>query len=141
MRYYQGNYRPTHPEKYVGDVTSIQYRSSWELRFMRYADTNASILKWASEEIVIPYISPLDNQPHRYFPDFIIQTKDKTYIVEIKPSVQCKEPVFKKGTHKRRMIREVSAWAVNQAKWKAATHYANKKGMQFQIITEQELGI
>ena len=46
--------------------------------------------QWQSEEFWIPYISPIDNRMHRYFPDFFIKYNDKTgklrtMVVEIKP--------------------------------------------------------
>ena len=58
----QGKFRPKNPEKYKGDPTNIIYRSSWELTVFKYLDTNSSILKWASEEIFIPYRHPLTNR-------------------------------------------------------------------------------
>ena len=56
---YKGKYRPSYPEKYRGDYTNIVYRSLWELKFMKYCDSNENILEWGSEEIVLPYVSPL----------------------------------------------------------------------------------
>ena len=73
---YKGKYKPTYPEKYLGDPTNIIYRSLWERKFCKYCDLNDSIIKWASEEITIPYRSPIDNRIHRYFPDFYIKYKD-----------------------------------------------------------------
>ena len=57
---------------------------------MRYCDKNSNILEWGSEEIIIPYRSPLDQRIHRYFPDFYIKVRDnsgkvKKYVIEIKP--------------------------------------------------------
>ncbi len=87
---YKGKYRPSNPEKYRGDYTNIVYRSLWELKFMKYCDSNENILEWGSEEIVLPYVSPIDNRYHRYFPDFYIKVKErggkiKKYVIEIKP--------------------------------------------------------
>ena len=70
---YKGKYRPTNKRKYKGDVNSIVYRSLWERKFMVYLDTNPDITEWGSEEIVIPYVSPLDGKRHRYFPDFYVR--------------------------------------------------------------------
>ena len=67
---YRGKYYPSFPRKYKGDPTNIIYRSLWERKFMVYCDKNTNILEWASEEIAIPYRSPIDNRVHRYFPDF-----------------------------------------------------------------------
>ena len=73
---YKGKYRPTNKRKYKGDVNSIVYRSLWERKFMVYLDTNPDITEWGSEEIVIPYVSPLDGKRHRYFPDFYVKTNN-----------------------------------------------------------------
>ena len=43
---------------------------------MKYCDSNPNILEWGSEEVVIPYRSPLDNRVHRYFPDFYMHIKE-----------------------------------------------------------------
>ena len=57
---------------------------------MKYCDHTDSILEWGSEEIIIPYRSPIDNRVHRYYPDFYIKVREKSgriskYIIEIKP--------------------------------------------------------
>ena len=44
---------------------------------MVYCDKNDNILEWASEEIAIPYRSPIDNRVHRYFPDFYMKVKER----------------------------------------------------------------
>ena len=80
--YYQGKFSPKNYKKYKGDPTNIIYRSSWELTFMKYCDSNPNVLEWGSEEIVIPYKSPLDNRYHRYFVDFYIKVKEKTGVVK-----------------------------------------------------------
>ena len=95
---YKGKYYPSYPRKYKGDPTNIIYRSLWERKFMVYCDKNESILEWASEEIAIPYRSPIDNRVHRYFPDFYMKVKErggkvKRYVIEVKPSKQTKQPV------------------------------------------------
>jgi hypothetical protein len=40
---------------------------------------------------------------------------------------------------KRRYIKSVQTWLVNEAKWKAATKVCEKKGWSFQILTEKQL--
>ena len=87
---YKGKYSPSYPRKYKGDPTNIVYRSLWERKFMVYCDLNENILEWGSEEIVMPYRSPVDGKVHRYFPDFYIKVKESTgrikkMIIEIKP--------------------------------------------------------
>ena len=60
------NFYPTNPEKYIGDLTNIKMRSSWEIKFAKYCDTNPSVLKWNSEDIHIPYWSTLENKQRTY---------------------------------------------------------------------------
>jgi hypothetical protein len=79
---YKGRFVSTNPQKYVGDSTNIVYRSSYELKFMKWCDMNSSVKRWASEEIVIPYISPIDGKKHRYFPDFLIEIRTKDNIIQ-----------------------------------------------------------
>ena len=88
---YKGKYKPQNPQKYIGDVNNIIYRSLWERRFMVFCDATDAILKWSSEEIIIPYYFPIDKKVHKYFVDFVVQMKDKdnnikTYLIEIKPA-------------------------------------------------------
>ena len=73
---YKGKYQPTNPQKYRGDYSNIIYRSLWERKFMKYCDLNENILEWGSEEIALPYRSPIDNKIHKYFPDFYIKVKE-----------------------------------------------------------------
>lgn len=141
--YKQGFFKPRFPDKYIGDPTNIVYRSGWERRVMQYLDENTSILKWASEEVVIPYISPLDNRPHRYFVDFYVEAKMadgsmKKMLIEVKPAAQTKPPKTPKRKTKR-YITEVKTWGVNDAKWRAAREYCKDKGWEFLIVTEAQL--
>ena len=119
---YKGKYRIVSPAKYKGDIQDVVYRSSWELKFMKWCDTNTSVLEWGSETVIIPYKSPVDSKTHRYFVDFYIKVRDKKgviskYLVEIKPEKFTKPPAIpKKQT--RRFIEEVFMYGTNQAKWK-----------------------
>jgi hypothetical protein len=141
---YKGWFKPRNPQKYKGDPNGIVYRSSWELRVMKYLDDNPAVVWWASEELPIRYISPIDNKVHRYFPDFIVRTKRKdgqetTMVLEVKPYRQTQMPVQKRRTQK--FINEMATYAVNQEKWKAADLFCKEHGWQFKLITEKELGI
>ena len=62
---------PKNKEKYKGNIDTIIVRSSWEKEVMIWLDTHSKVKSWVSEELVIPYISPVDNRRHRYFPDFL----------------------------------------------------------------------
>ncbi len=142
---YKGRYRPSNPKKYKGDSSNIIYRSLWERKFMVYCDNQKKILEWGSEEIVLPYRSPIDNKVHRYFPDFYIKVKEsngkiKRYIIEIKPKKQTVEPKMKKKKTKG-YIYEVYEYAKNQAKWKAAEEFCKDRMWEFKVLTEDELGI
>jgi len=142
---YRGKYQPSFPKKYRGDYRNIIYRSLWERKFMVYCDNNKNILEWGSEELALPYRSPVDNRVHRYFPDFYIKVKEsdgtiKKMIVEIKPFKQTVEPQPKKKKTKG-YIFEVVEYAKNQAKWNAAREWCLDHGYEFKVLTENELGI
>jgi hypothetical protein len=110
---------------------------------MKYLDESSHILAWNSEEIVIPYKSPIDNQVHRYFVDFMVKVKDKdgnirTMLWEVKPHKQSIPPkIQKRKTHK--YITEVATYAVNDAKWEAAKDFCKRKGWEFIVLTEKDL--
>ena len=142
---YKGKYYPSFPRKYKGDPTNIIYRSLWERKFMVYCDKNQNILEWASEEIAIPYRSPIDNRVHRYFPDFYMKVKEtngkiKNYVIEVKPAKQTKPPKKPKRQTKG-YIREAYEYARNQAKWKMAKEYCADRQWEFKVVTEKELGV
>ena len=142
---YKGKYYPSFPRKYKGDPTNIIYRSLWERKFMVYCDKNQNILEWASEEIAIPYRSPIDNRVHRYFPDFYMKVKEtngkiKNYVIEVKPAKQTIPPKKPKRQTKG-YIREAYEYARNQAKWKMAKEYCADRQWEFKVVTEKELGI
>ena len=141
---YKGKYKPSYPKKYRGDPTNVIYRSLWERKFMVYCDKNENVLEWSSEEIALPYKSPLDNRIHRYFPDFYIKVKEgnkiQKYLVEIKPKRQVSEPKVQKRKTKG-YIYEVKEYVKNQAKWKSAQEFCEDRQWKFKIMTEDDLGI
>lgn len=140
----KGRFRPKNPQKYKGDATNIIYRSTWEIKVMRYLDENPNIIWWGSEELPIPYLSPIDKKKHRYFPDFIAKIRKNdgkvmTYIIEVKPEKQTKPPTQKRKT--KTFIQESMTYEVNKAKWYAAEEFCKDHGWQFLILTEKHLGI
>ena len=142
---YKGKYKVRCPYKYKGDPTKVIYRSLWELKFMKYCDSNINILEWGSEEMYVWYRSPVDNRPHRYFPDFYIKAKEsngkiKKYIIEVKPKKQTAPPAKPKRQTKG-YLREAFEYARNQAKWKAGNEWCLDRGFEFKVLTEKELGI
>lgn len=139
----KGYFNPNNPEKYEGNVKNIIYRSGIELRMMKYFDVHPSVLTWSSEEVRIPYVSPLDGKVHRYFVDFKATTRlrngsTKIRLIELKWHTAVKEPkVPKRKT--RRYFRELKDWTVNCAKWSAAKKLCEEKGWEWAIITEKDL--
>lgn len=138
---YSGKYTPKNPAKYEDDHTNIVYRSSWELSLMKWLDMNPDVVSWSSESVVIPYISPIDDRPHRYFVDFKVKFKNgKVLLIEVKPDHQTKKPVAKKGKRKSVILNEAHTYGVNWAKWKAAERFAEERGWKFAVFTEHTLG-
>ena len=148
---YKGKFKAKNPNKYKGNPTNIIYRSLLERRFMVYLDNTPSVLQWSSEEITIPYVSPLDKRVHRYFPDFYMKYKNKDAmivedLIEIKPSKYCKPPdpkrkLTKTGRTSKRYLKEVNTYIINDAKWKQAVKFCNERGWNWRIVTEKDINI
>jgi len=136
---YKGRFRPQNPKKYKGDPNNVIYRSSWELRVMKYLDNQPKVEWWASEEMFVRYRSPIDERVHRYYPDFVVKTKEKTFMLEVKPFHQTQKPKQKRRTKK--FLQEAATYAINQEKWRAADIFCREHGWLFKIVTEKELGI
>ena len=141
---YKGWFTPKHRSKYKGDSENVVYRSSWELRVMKWLDENPNVIWWASEELIIKYKSPIDQKIHRYFPDFIVRLKQKngtesTVVIEIKPQKQTVKPEQKRKT--KRYLQEAATYAINQEKWRAADLFCKEHGWQFKVLTEKDIGI
>lgn len=142
-KFRQGTYKPKNAQKYIGKGAPV-YRSGWELKFFKWCDDNVNVIEWASEAVIIPYVSPLDGKVHRYYTDGVVAIREgdkiTKYIIEIKPSAQVTPP--KVGNKKKRtVIYEAARFAQNQAKWTAAREWCSKKNYSFLILTEKELGL
>ena len=140
---YKGKYRIKNIEKYKGDPTNVTYRSLWERKFKKYCEENPHILEWSSEEIIIPYRSPIDRKIHKYYPDFLIKIRNskniiENILIEIKPKKQTTPPK-KPNRMSKKYINEVYTYGVNEAKWKAAEEYCKDRKWKFEIITEDHL--
>lgn len=140
---YKGKFKPKNYKKYKGDPTRIIYRSLWERRFMVYCDNNPNIIEWGSEEVIIPYRSPLDKKIHRYFPDFYVKyvnSKGHTVreIIEVKPKSKLKPPPEPKR-RTQRYLNECASYMINQAKFKAAESFCKERRLGFRILTEDQL--
>ena len=133
---YRSIYNPKNPKKYAGDVSKIVCRSLWERNVCKFCDETPNIIKWSSEEIAIPYVNPLDEKVHNYYPDFLIQFKNgsglHTWMVEVKPK---KQTYLKENASKK----EKAIWIMNSAKWQAAKKYCDTHNIVFKIVTEKDL--
>ena len=143
-KFKQGVFKPRDRNKYRGKTWPI-YRSGWELKFFRWCDLNENVTAWDSECVIVPYNNPLTGRINRYFVDGLITINEtngpKTYLIEIKPSKQTVPTVVKKSKKRSTMLYEQKTYVKNIAKWDAAEKWAKKKGIEFKILTEKELGI
>jgi hypothetical protein len=143
VKFKQGQYIPSNPHKYAGDITKIRYMSSWEKKAMDWFDQNPAVLMWNSEDCIVKYFSPIDNKDHRYLVDFVVKIRDrkgveKTYAIEIKPYAQTVPPTTK---NKKKFITEMATFTINTAKWEAARRFFEPQGVHFLVMNEFDLGI
>ena len=138
-RFHQGIYRPKNQEKFIGE-TAI-FRSSIELNFFKFCDSNPNVLKWGSECIVVPYIG-LDGKNHKYYIDNYVVIKEgsitKKYLVEVKPFKQTQQPIKKKQKHSS-FLYECIQYETNMIKFDCARKFAKQHDMEFIIITDKDL--
>ena len=144
----KGVYELDHPNKYVGPLTEggVLYRSSWEARVFYYMDHNSKVIEWSSEGLIIPYVFKMDGKVHKYYPDILakIETSSgvRTFILEIKPEKQTKEPNKPKNRsldRKKRYESELYTYSKNLDKWEAAKTYCEKHEYEFKLITEKDI--
>lgn len=139
MKTYKGKYRVKNIKKYEGDPTKCIFRSLWERQAFRWLDEHPKVIKWSSEEVIVPYKCKTDGKMHRYYTDLKIKMADgKTYLIEIKPEAQTKEPKVRSRKTKK-YINEVLTYVKNQSKWEAAQEYCENRGWVFQVWTESTL--
>jgi hypothetical protein len=140
---YKTKFNPTNKSKYIGNPSNIICRSLWERRVCKYLDENSNIIRWGSEELSIPYMSPKDNKVHRYYPDFIVEKqssdgKIETVVIEVKPKKQTKPPK-KKNKVTKNYLNETITYSINEAKWSSAKNFCKKNGWKFIILTEDNI--
>jgi hypothetical protein len=135
-KYHKSLYVVKNKSKYIGARAPIS-RSSWENTFMIFLDNHPSVLQWASESIRIPYRDPLTNKQKGYFPDFFMIYVDANgnkhaEIIEIKPAMQTGQRKTKSAINNAQIIK-------NHAKWNSCLAYCAKNGLQFRLLTENEI--
>ena len=136
---YSGTYTVKNKSKYRGNADKIVYRSLWERDCMKHFDKDPTVVKWSSEEVVVPYFYDVDRRMHRYFVDFLVTyTSGVTLLIEVKPKKETSVPVYK-GSKTRKYISESMTYVQNQNKWKAAVEYAKDRQWEFVVWTEDTL--
>lgn len=139
MKYYKGVYTLRKPEKYIGNVDNVVFRSQWEKQTFMWCEDNPDVKQWNSEDVCVPYICGTDMRQHKYYIDLCVRFKnDRIVLVEVKPHNQTIPPKKKSRTTKK-YLKEVMTYEKNLSKWKAATAFAKKRGISFEIWTERTL--
>jgi len=140
QRFMQGKYIVKNPDKYMGDLTKVTFRSSWELDMHKFLDMNPNVKRWGSEIVVIPYIKPTDGRVHKYYVDYYVEyvnTKGVLIkeLIELKPKSQLS---LTKSKGKNKLYEQLQL-AVNMSKWEAAKAWCLRRGIEFRIVTEKSL--
>jgi len=140
----EGLFKPRNPEKYLGNVEDIFFRSSWEEEAFKFCDNNPHIVKWASEEIAIPYRKPSPTTglliDSLYLPDlFVVISDDRgnlhRELIEIKPKKQTKKSRARKPGQR---LDEEYTLMVNRLKWEAAEYWCKQRNIRFRLLTEDD---
>lgn len=149
-KYHQGEFIPTNPQKYHGRKGSkIIYRSGLELKFCQKCDTEPNIIRWASEELAIPYMHPFKKKQANYYPDYIVdyKTKDggiKRIIIEVKAGKFLEEPPklskFASTKQKKNHAYHKKMYILNMVKFLAARKYCAVRGWSYHFLTESFFG-
>ncbi len=154
-RFKQGYFNPSNdPGKYIGDITNIIYRSSWELRWMNYCDSNPKVVRWSSESIEIPYYHPIKEKVYNYYVDFYVELLQEDgeiqkNLIEVKPKSQIpeeyggKKPLLEGERITLKKMKsynyQLKTYIVNKVKFDSAKKYAESRGWKFAIVTEEDL--
>lgn len=132
-----------HMQSFNESEGAVQYKSALEYRAIRYADFNPGVRRFSLEPFSISYVKPTTGKVHRYYVDLYLEfTTDDKFLVEVKSKAETQEPKAPKKKTDAALLRYQRAmitWAINQAKWKAATAFAKSNGMRFIILTEDQL--
>lgn len=97
------------------------YRSGWELAYMKWLDEDVDVISYEYEPFFIEYISNIrTGKKRKYYPDVLVKRTSSTELVEIKPKNKLTKPIVLK-------------------KINAASQWAPANGMKLVVITEVEL--
>lgn len=114
-----------HQSGYVGEHffskknnKEFYLRSSYESRYARMLEDDDDVVSYEHEPFRIPYL--LDGSMHNYIPDFfVVRLRGKRQLIEVKPKM------FVGG--------------VNAMKFQAARQWCQLNGVDYCIITEDEI--
>lgn len=117
---------------------------AWERTFCSWVDTTPEILRWSSEETVVPYFDPVSKKNRKYYVDFRIVTRSPAgaivvTLIEIKPHKQTIKPRANKNKSEKTSFDEMTTYVTNMAKWQAAKAYCTSMGWSFKLLTEKDL--
>lgn len=143
-KYIQMNYIPKNPHKYMGDISKVFCRSSYELIACRWLDHTPEILKWNLEGVHIKYFDPIRKKERTYIMDFVAEAvqrdgSSKVFLIEVKPYKQTLKPTKSVFGATRTHTAAMNTYKTNSAKWDAAKEYALQNGYTFLIWTEKNL--
>ena len=65
--------------------------------------------------------------------------KEKTHLIEVKPSKDLKPPIAVQGKKKSTVLYEMKTYLMNRDKFASAREWCSDRGIQFDIWTEKEL--
>lgn len=104
---------------------------------MRFFDQAPGVLSWASEPVKIPYRDPITGNQKIYIPDFLVEWVDgsgtrRTRLIEVKPMHEAVESFARNREDAAIRIR-------NERKWGAALQWAERRGIEFKVMTEADL--
>lgn len=121
----------------AGEKFPVICRSRWEMMFVEFCDSNQDVLEWASEPWEIPYKNPIKKSQSVYVPDFLVAVRQQSgrivkMLIEIKPAKEALKERARSAIDTAKVIE-------NQAKWKAAEWWCQRRGLVFRIMTEHDL--
>jgi len=164
--YHIADFRPflKHPEKYVNVGNKpLVARSGLEMKCFSKIDQLTSVVKWSSENVVIPYQKPIflnetdssviGTDQHKYYIDLWVCWKSETggvveMLVEIKPKSMCHPPKIPVNGNKKSWLNYHSSnrqYLINKYKWVESVNLCRKmtasgnRSISFVIMTEEEI--
>lgn len=129
-------YTVANRQKYIGNENRIIGRSGWEMSVFEFMDMHPNVIKWSSEEKPVRYYDPVRKRFRTYWPDIYFETvQHKRYLVEIKPAKYTVVPTVSGDVSRKKY----QLYLVNKAKWAAASRYAKRRDIVFQIWSEDRI--